>query len=257
MSEEPNEHLEPEGAETEPSTDEPTENQSDVAPTDEPEEVDRKAVEGEVKVHRPEVPDDDPETRVITLEAELASLNDKLLRALAENENVRRRAIRDKEDASKYAIASFTKEILSVADNISRAQVSIEEEMRNSAGPVANLIVGLEMTERGLLNTLERVGVTPIKAMGERFDHNLHEAMFEIEDKVKPAGTVLQVLETGYLLKDRLLRPAKVGVTKGGPKAPPPGAVGAETSADPAVRDGQAAYEERCDGPGSQLDENL
>ena len=248
MSEEINENPEPEVADDQPIAGEPT---------DAAEPTDGEAADAGVEMHAPEVSDDDPETRIVTLEAEMASLNDKLLRALAETENVRRRALRDKEDASKYAIANFAKETLSVADNLSRALASIEDEMRKGDGAVANLIVGLEMTERELLNTLERFGVTPIDAMGARFDHNLHEAMFEIDDKDKPVGTVLQVLETGYVLKDRLLRPAKVGVSKGGPKAPPPDAAGADTSADPAARDGQAAYEGRSDGPGSQLDEKL
>ncbi len=247
MSKEINETPEPEVAanatEAGPRDQDPA-----AAPTNEPD-----AADAEIEVHAPEVPDDDPEARIITLEAEMAALNDKLLRALAETENVRRRAIRDKEDAAKYAIANFAKETLSVADNISRAMASVEDEMRIGDGPVANLIVGLELTERELLNTLERVGVKPIEAMGARFDHNLHEAMFEIEDKDQPAGTVLQVLETGYVLKDRLLRPARVGVSKGGPKVPRPEAAGAE----PAARDGQTGYEERGDGPGSKLDEEL
>ena len=251
MSEEINENPKPEGAENQLDAGSP-EIETEAVPTNE-----TAAADDETELHAPEVPAGDPETRIIILEAEMASLNDKLLRALAESENVRRRAIRDKDDASKYAITSFAKEILSVADNLSRALASIEDEMRSGDGPVANLIVGLEMTERDLLNTLERTGVTPIEAMGARFEHNFHETMFEVEDKDKPAGTVFQVLETGYVLKDRLLRPAKVGVTKGGPKTPPPEAAGAETPADPAARDGQAAYQERGDGPGAQLDEKL
>ena len=162
-----------------------------------------------------------PAERIAELEAEVADLKDKLLRALAEVENVRRRAEKEREDAAKYAIANFARDMLSVADNLRRALESIDAKTRAGDEAVENLAVGVEMTERLMMNAFERAGIKPIEALDRRFDHNLHEAMFELEDKEKPAGTVVQVMQTGYTLGDRLLRPAKVAVAKGGPKAGP------------------------------------
>ncbi len=201
-------------------------------------------------------PDAAPEEE-IPLEDQVADLNDKLLRALAEAENVRRRAERDRQDASKYAIASFARDMLAVADNLKRAMENVDEETRKKDKAVDQVMVGLEMTEREMLATFERFGIKPIEAMGQRFDHNLHEAMFELDDKEKPAGTVVQVLETGYVLNDRLLRPAKVGVSKGGPKEPDDAEAAAPAPADPALKDGQTAYEDKGKEPGAQLDEEL
>ena len=151
----------------------------------------------------------------LTPEQQVEELNDKLLRALAEAENVRRRAEREKLNAAKYAITNFAREVLGVADNMKRAMASVDSEARKKDPALEQLMVGLEMTEREMLSTFERFGIKPIEAMGEKFDHNLHEAMFELDDTSKPAGTVMQVVEAGYVLNDRLLRPAKVGVSKG------------------------------------------
>ena len=196
----------------------------------------------------------------LTPEQLVEDLNDKLLRALAEAENVRRRAKREKSDAAKYAITNFAREVLGVADNMKRAMASVDLEARKKDPALEQLMVGLEMTEREMLSTFERFGIKPIEAMGEKFDHNLHEAMFELDDTSKPAGTVMQVVEAGYLLNDRLLRPAKVGVSKGGPKEP--NATGAAEGAtpapiDPALKDGQGAYEDKGKEPGVELDEEL
>ena len=200
----------------------------------------------------------------LTPEQQVEELNDKMLRALAEAENVRRRAARDKSDAAKYAIANFAREVLGVADNMKRAMASVDTEARKSDPALEQLMVGLEMTEAEMLSTFERFGIKPIEALGEKFDHNLHEAMFEIDDASKPAGTVMQVVEAGYMLNDRLLRPAKVGVSKGGPQGKtgePDAAEGAEGAApaplDPALKDGQSAYEDKGKEPGTQLDEEL
>ncbi|MCH2326203.1 MAG: nucleotide exchange factor GrpE [Rhodospirillales bacterium] len=196
----------------------------------------------------------------LTPEQQVEELNDKLLRALAEAENVRRRAEREKSDAAKYAITNFAREVLGVADNMKRAMASVDSEARKKDPALEQLMVGLEMTEREMLSTFERFGIKPIEAMGEKFDHNLHEAMFELDDTSKPAGTVMQVVEAGYLLNDRLLRPAKVGVSKGGPKEPDATrtAEGATPAPiDPALKDGQGAYEEKGKEPGAQLDEEL
>ncbi|MCH9020319.1 MAG: nucleotide exchange factor GrpE, partial [Proteobacteria bacterium] len=150
---------------------------------------------------------------------EVAELKDRLLRAMAETENVRRRAARDREDASKYAVTGFARDILPVIDNLRRALDSVPEEARNEA-PIASLVAGVEMTERELLGAFERHGIRRIDPMGERFDHNLHQAVFEVDDPQTPPGTIVEVVQPGYVIADRLLRPAMVGVAKGA-DAPP------------------------------------
>ncbi|NQV84417.1 MAG: nucleotide exchange factor GrpE [Rhodospirillales bacterium] len=203
----------------------------------------------------PEGPD------VETLQAEIVTLNDKLLRALAETENMRRRTVRDKEEASKYAIANFAREMLGVGDNLHRALASVDADLRTENAVIEQMMVGLEMTEREIQNTFERFGIKAIEAMGEKFDHNFHEALFEMDDASKPAATVVQVVETGYVLKDRLLRPAKVGVSKGGPPSVKESAKAAtaELAGDtaPDSKDSQTAYEDKGGEPGAQIDEEL
>lgn len=157
------------------------------------------------------------EDEIERLKAELAETKDKMMRALAEAENTRRRAERDRQEASKYAIASFAREMLSVADNLSRALAAVDDGVKQSSEAVATLIEGIEMTAREMQNTLERQGIRRIEAEGQILNPNLHEAMFEIPDETKPQGTVVQVVEDGYMLNDRLLRPAKVGVAKTAP----------------------------------------
>ena len=153
------------------------------------------------------------ETRVAVLEAELAEQKDQLLRALAETENIRRRAQREREEVSKYAVAGFAKELLSVADNLRRALDSLSEsEARDER--TRGLLAGVAATERELLSVFERHGIRRIDPDGERFDHNLHQAIFEAERPGKPGGMVIEVLQPGYVLHDRLLRPAMVGVAK-------------------------------------------
>jgi molecular chaperone GrpE len=210
----------------------------------------------------PEVPGEetaDPAARVVELEAEVADLKDKLLRALAETENVRRRAERDRGEASRYAIANFARDILVVADNLRRALESVEADARQQDPALDGLYVGVELTEREMLNAFERCDIKAVDAAGKKFDHNLHEAMYEVEDPGQPAGTVVHVLQTGYVLGDRLLRPAKVGVAKGG--TPEPAETEPEAAVDAPVKESTAAYEKRVDGPdeatGSQLDEEL
>jgi molecular chaperone GrpE len=157
------------------------------------------------------------ETRVNELEAELADQRDRLLRALAETENVRRRAQREREDASKYAVAGFAKDLLSAADNLRRALESLPEAEAKDER-TRSLLAGVAATERELLGVFERHGIKRIDPKGERFDHNLHQAIFEAERPDQPSGSVVEVLQPGYVLHDRLLRPAMVGVAKGGPK---------------------------------------
>lgn len=206
--------------------------------------------------------------RLAELEQQVADLNDKLLRAVAETENVRRRARREKEDASKYAIAGFAGDLVSVADNLTRALDSIDSETRAADKAVDNLMAGIEMTLRELFGSFERTGIKRIEALDKPFDHNLHEALFELEDPEKPLGTVVQVVQQGYTIRDRLLRPAKVGVSKGGPKAPPPtdAATADADAADRARAEETArekapeqtkAYQHDKQGPGAKLDEEL
>jgi molecular chaperone GrpE len=164
-----------------------------------------------------------PEERIAALEAELADAQDKTLRALAETENTRRRAQRERADAEKYAIGRFAEGLLSVADNLRRALESLpESEVKDDR--TKSLLAGVAATERELLSAFERHGLKRIEAKGEKFDHNFHQAVFEMENTGKPAGTVVEVLQPGYVLHDRLLRPAMVGVAKGdAPAADPDG----------------------------------
>jgi molecular chaperone GrpE len=160
-----------------------------------------------------------PEARVAALETEVAEKQDRLLRALAEAENTRRRTQREREEATKYAIAAFAKDLLSAADNLHRALASLpEDEVRDER--TRSLLTGVAATERELLSVFERHGIRRIEPVGERFDHNLHQAVFEVERGDEPAGTIVEVLQPGYLLHDRLLRPAMVGVAR------PPGQAG-------------------------------
>ncbi|MGE5539805.1 MAG: nucleotide exchange factor GrpE [Gemmatimonas sp.] len=156
------------------------------------------------------------------LEAEIADLKDRLLRALAEAENIRRRGDREREETAKYAMTGFARDMLPVADNLGRALAAVPAESRGKDAAVDALIAGIELTDRELRSVFERHGIRRIDPMGERFDHNFHQAMMEVEDASKPSGTVVQVLQTGYVIKDRLLRPAMVAVSKGGKTEPVP-----------------------------------
>lgn len=172
--------------------------------------------------HLTEDGEPDPFVVLQNLQAENEELNDKLLRAAAEMQNLRKRAERERQEASQYAAASFARDIVSVADNLSRALEAIPAETRESLDEATkNLITGVEMTERELLNVFGRHGITKLDPMGEKFDPNLHEAMFEAENPEIPSGTVMAVTQCGYKLGDRVLRPAMVGVSKGGPKTAP------------------------------------
>jgi molecular chaperone GrpE len=154
------------------------------------------------------------------LAREAAELKDRLLRTLAEMENLRRRTEREVADNRTYAVASFARDILQVADNMARALQASTAELRQSADPrVKALLDGVELTERELMKVLEKHGVRKFEPQGERFDPNLHQAMYEVADPALPAGTVAQVIQAGYLIGERMLRPALVVVAKGGPKA--------------------------------------
>lgn len=159
---------------------------------------------------------------VAALQEENAKLKDQLLRALADAENTRRRAERDKADMQKYAITGFARDLLNVADNLRRALESEPTDLGAESDSVKALVEGVEITERELLSIMERNGIRKIEPLGERFDHNYHQAMFEMDAPDQPAGTVVQLLQPGYVIHDRLLRPALVGVAKAGatPSAP-------------------------------------
>jgi molecular chaperone GrpE len=151
------------------------------------------------------------------LKEENAALKDRLLRTLAEMDNLRKRTEREIGDAKAYAVTAFARDLLSVVDNLGRAQAaaSVDED---SDPALKVLSEGVSLTEREFLNTLGKHGVVRIDPQGERFDPNLHQAMFEVEDASVASGTVMQVMQAGYTISGRVLRPAMVGVSKGGPK---------------------------------------
>ncbi len=156
------------------------------------------------------------------LNAENAEMKDRVLRVLAEMENLRRRTEREVADARTYGVTSFARDMLTVADNLARALESLPDEARSSAeGAIKGLVEGVELTARDLQSALGRHGVTKLEPQGEKFDPNFHQAMFEAPDETLPAGTVTQVMQSGWKIGDRVLRPALVGVSKGGPKAAP------------------------------------
>lgn len=157
--------------------------------------------------------------RIAELETELAAAKDQMLRALAEAENTRRRSERDRQEATKYGAVGLARDLLSVSDNLRRALEALPEDARDGDGWAKDLITGVELIEREFLDAFGKHGVVKMEPLGEPFDHNFHQAMFELEDPEKPAGTVVQQMQPGYRLHDRLLRAAMVGVSKGGPKA--------------------------------------
>jgi molecular chaperone GrpE len=159
----------------------------------------------------------DLERRVEQLQAENADLQDKHLRAVAEAQNVRRRAQQDVEKERKFGIERFAKDVLSVADNLGRALSALPADLATVDPAVRNVLVGVQATERELQSVLERHGITRIDALGKPFNAEFHQAMMEIEDSTVPAGTIVQELIPGYLIAGRLLRAAMVGISKGGP----------------------------------------
>lgn len=156
--------------------------------------------------------------RIAELEAEVAKLKDAYVRAHAEMDNVRKRAASDIENRTKFAVQGFAKDILTVADNLQRALDVLPNDEDGMDDTLKNLSVGLKMTGTGLAETLERHKVTPVPGVGSPFDPHVHQAVQEIDDLSVPAGTVIQVFQTGYTLNDRLLREAMVVVSRGGPK---------------------------------------
>lgn len=159
---------------------------------------------------------------IAQLEAENLELRDKVLRTAAEMENLRKRTGREIADTRSYAIAGFARDMLTATDNLSRALMVLPTEVRENAdSSLKSLIEGIEMTEREMQRLLQKNGVSPIVAEGEKFDPHRHQAMFEVPDTSVPDGTVVQVVQTGYAIGERILRPAMVGVSKGGGKSAP------------------------------------
>ncbi len=218
--------AEPESAEpaaTEPEATEPAAAQPEAGEPDaaepessEPETGEPEAAEpetGEPEAGEPEEAAAAPDP-VAALEAEMASLKDQLLRALAETENQRRRFERDRAEVVKYAFADFARELLSPVDNLRRALESLPADADMEDEVLKTLLAGVELTERELLQAFEKHGMRKIEPLDTPFDYNLHQAMFELENTGKPPGTVVEVLQPGYMLHDRLLRPAMVGLAK-------------------------------------------
>jgi len=167
-----------------------------------------------------------PDQELAAARQEAAQLKDQLLRALAEAENVRRRAQREREDAAKYAIANFARDVLQVSDNLHRALEAIPAAALAADEALRSLHEGVSATERQLDAALERQQVKRVWPMGEKFDANLHQAMFEVPTADQAPGTVVQVMQAGYLIHDRLLRPALVGVAKQPAGDAPPAGTG-------------------------------
>ena len=172
-------------------------------------------------VSKPYIMPDDPEPgSVETLQKEAAEARDRMLRTLAEMENLRKRTSKEVADARLYGITGFARDVLDIADNLQRALDAVPAEARAAADPgLIALIEGVELTERSLLSALEKHGVKKFDPQGQKFDPNFQQAMFEVPDASVPSGTVVQVVQAGYTIGERVLRPAMVGVAKGGPKA--------------------------------------
>jgi molecular chaperone GrpE len=165
------------------------------------------------------MPDDPEEGSAEALAKEAAESRDKMLRTLAEMENLRKRTAREVADARVYAITGFARDVLDIADNLQRALDAVPDDTRAAADPgLKALIEGVELTERSLLNALEKNGVRKFDPAGEKFDPNFQQAMYEIPDPTVPAGTVVQVVQAGYTIGERVLRPALVAISKGGAK---------------------------------------
>ena len=154
-----------------------------------------------------------PEDLIEKLNEEISGLKDQRLRAIAELENFRKRAEKDQSDALKYGISNFAKEIINIRDNIERAQSSISEEAKNNEA-IKSVIEGIDLIAQSVVSTFEKIGIKKIDSLNKKFDHNLHQAMMEIENDDLEPGTIVQELIPGYTLHDRLLRPAMVGVSK-------------------------------------------
>ena len=157
---------------------------------------------------------DEPENREEELELKISELKDQLLRAVADSENIRKRSEREKEQTRRFGIANFAKDLLSIADNLGRALDAApkNEDIKDDA--IKNFVIGIQMTEQELQKAFDNNNIRKIDPIGEKFDYNFHQAMFEVEETDQEPGVVVQVLQPGYAIDDRILRPAMVGVSK-------------------------------------------
>ena len=173
-------------------------------------------------------------TQIETLTDEVVSLKDRLLREMAEMENLRRRSAKEKVDATKFAITAFARDMISVGDNLDRALQALPDDVReNAADEIKNLFTGVEMTNQEMMNIFDRHGIKQLNPKDEKFNPNFHQAMFEVPNAEIPNGTVTEVVQVGYAIGDRVLRPALVGVSKGGPKTAPQLVAEPEPTAEP------------------------
>lgn len=154
------------------------------------------------------------EEKISALEAELSTAKDKMMRALADADNSRKRAVKEREDATRYAVTSFARDLLDFVDNFGRALAAIPPELKTD-DRIKNTVTGIEAMQQSILSVLQKHGIRRLEPMDEPFNPNFHEVMFEIPGTGKPAGTIIQLVDAGYILHDRLLRPARVGVAKG------------------------------------------
>ena len=189
------------------------------SPVDEPVPANANSASAEEQVSDPAAAERDGFAVVEALNAENAAVKDRVLRTLAEMENLRRRTEREVADAKIYGVTSFARDMLNVADNLARALEHIPADVRaNADGEFKSLVEGVELTARDLAAVLGRHGVKQLEPLGEKFDPNFHQALFEAPNEMLPAGTVTQVVQSGWRIGERVLRPASVGVSKGGPK---------------------------------------
>jgi molecular chaperone GrpE len=200
-------------------TDETNKNGPDAAAAENTAEAVASALEDAANQKNTEAPAAEPDPLEL-LKAENNELRDRFLRLAAEMDNLRRRTEREIKDAKSYAAAGFARDMLAVSDNLRRALDAVPAEMRAGAdASLTTLLEGVELTERSMLSALERHGVKKIDAEGQKFDPNFHQAMFEIPNPAVPNNTVVQVVQAGFTIGERVLRPAMVGVAKGGPKS--------------------------------------
>jgi molecular chaperone GrpE len=218
----------------EAKTDAPTENKVDAATNTEAEQEGISAVE------------DTPDP-IALLEAENTALKDKVLRVNAEMENLRRRTEREKQDMAKFAISNFARDVISVDDNLNRALEAVPDGAVEKDPALKALVDGVEMTGRELANVFERNGIKRVDPKGEIFDPNAHQAMFEMPNPEVPSGTIMEVIATGFMIEGRILRPAMVGIAKGGKK---PEKTAKSDGDQPTVGDSSAKTDEQASGTG-------
>jgi molecular chaperone GrpE len=183
--------------------------------TDEEEIVEKEVNEYDEENEQDEGLDNQEDlTEKISLNAQISDLKDKLLRTMAESENIRKRTLKEVEQAKKYSHISFVRDLVSSVDNLKRALDSVPDDKNDLPEPIKNLILGLEIVEKEIVTTLERHNIKQISPLGEKFDYNFHQAMFEVPTNNSEPGVVVEVSQNGYLLYERLVRPAMVGISK-------------------------------------------